>query len=423
MRRSSLAALALGGLLVAGCYSFSEPSFDPGNKRDVLQSIARRGLVVSQPVVGQTACDDPDLVANSLYLTARLPDEREPRDVYVHSYREKSWAGSEAEVDECQAIYAAAHPGCPDRAPGHPHLPRLRRRLVAGADPRAAGRHRGGRAGRRRLMTESPALSSRQNPRFKAALALRDARERRERRRLLVDGTREIGRALDAGLDVVEAWVAPERVRSQEAGALLPRLRSARAELLTTTPALLGALAYGDRDDGIVIVATEPATDLGRLSLPERPLVAVVEQVEKPGNLGALMRSADGAGVDAVIVADALCDPWNPNAIRASQGTIFSLPMAVCTSAEALAWLRQQGIAIVTARVDGTVDYDAVDLRGGVAIVVGAETTGLGAAWSGEDVTAVRIPMLGLADSLNVSASAAVLFYEARRQRRAATGS
>ena len=93
VRLSSLAVLALGGSLVAGCYSFSEPSFDPGNKRDVLQSIARRGLVVSQPVVGQTACDDPDLVANSLYLTARLPDEREPRDVYVHSYREKSWAG------------------------------------------------------------------------------------------------------------------------------------------------------------------------------------------------------------------------------------------------------------------------------------------------------------------------------------------
>jgi len=110
VRLSSLAVVVLGGSLVAGCYSFSEPSFDPGNKRDVLQSIARRGLVVSQPVVGQTACDDPDLVANSLYLTARLPDEREPRDVYVHSYREKSWAGSAAEVDACQAVYAAAHP-------------------------------------------------------------------------------------------------------------------------------------------------------------------------------------------------------------------------------------------------------------------------------------------------------------------------
>jgi hypothetical protein len=111
VRRSSLVALALGGLLVSGCYSFSQPSYEPGNKRDVLQSITRRGIVVSQPVVGQTACDDPDLVANSIYLTARMPDEQEPRDVYVHSYREKWWDRSKAEVDACQAVYAAAHPG------------------------------------------------------------------------------------------------------------------------------------------------------------------------------------------------------------------------------------------------------------------------------------------------------------------------
>ena len=110
-RLASLTAVVLGGLAVAGCYSFSEPSFEPGNKRDVLQSIARRGIIVSQPVVGQTACDDPDLIANSLYLTARLPDEREPRDVYVHSYREKSWESSAEEVDACQAVYEAARPG------------------------------------------------------------------------------------------------------------------------------------------------------------------------------------------------------------------------------------------------------------------------------------------------------------------------
>jgi TrmH family RNA methyltransferase len=264
-------------------------------------------------------------------------------------------------------------------------------------------------------------VSSRQNPRYREALALRDARERRSQRRLLVDGAREIGRALDAGVPVVEAWLDPDRLRSDEARALLPRLRSGGAALLTTTPALLSGLAYGDRDDGIVIVAEEPATGLGRLVLPECPLVAVVEQVEKPGNLGALLRSADGAGVDAVIVADALCDPWNPNAIRASLGTIFSLPLAVCSSEEAVAFLRERSITIVATRVDGSLDYDAVDMRGGVAIVVGAETTGLSPTWSGGGVTAVRIPMLGLADSLNVSASAAVLFFEARRQRRAAS--
>ena len=144
-----------------------------------------------------------------------------------------------------------------------------------------------------------------------------------------------------------------------------------------------------------------------------------MERVEKPGNLGALLRSADGAGVDAVIVADAVSDIWNPNAIRASLGTIFSLPLAACSSAEALAFLRSNDIAILTARVGAELDYDQADLTGPVALVVGAETSGLTEAWAGEGVTPVSIPMLGLADSLNVSASAAVLFYEARRQRRA----
>jgi hypothetical protein len=107
----SLAALAVSALLLGGCYNFSQPSFDPGNERDVLREITLRGIVVSQPVPGQTACDDPALVPNSLYLTAHMPDETTPRDVYVQTYREKAWSRSKAEVDACQAVYAAAHPG------------------------------------------------------------------------------------------------------------------------------------------------------------------------------------------------------------------------------------------------------------------------------------------------------------------------
>ena len=271
------------------------------------------------------------------------------------------------------------------------------------------------------MTATEPDVSSRQNPRFKAALSLRDRRERRARGRILVDGAREIGRALDAGVGLIEAWVAIDSIRNDAARGLLPKLASS-GELVETTPELLARLAYGERDEGIVAVFGMPPTDLGRLadSLPERPLIAVVEQVEKPGNLGALLRSADGAGVDAVIVADAVSDIWNPNAIRASLGTIFSLPLAACTSAEALAFLRQHGIGVLTARVEAALDYDSVDLTEPVALVVGAETVGLSDAWSGEGVTPLGIPMLGLADSLNVSASAAVLFYEARRQRRAA---
>ena len=265
-----------------------------------------------------------------------------------------------------------------------------------------------------------PDVSSRQNPRFKAALALRDARERRQREMILVDGAREIDRALDAGLPLRESWVAAEQVRSDRARALLPRVANI-AETIETTPELLSRLAYGDRDEGIVAVFDRPAADLASIAsrLPERPLIAVMEQVEKPGNLGALLRSADGAGVDAVIAADPVSDIWNPNAIRASLGTIFSTPVATCSAQEALAFLRELGVSILAARVEGASDYDALDMTGPLALVVGAETSGLSETWSGEGVTPMAIPMLGLADSLNVSASAAVLFYEARRQRRA----
>ncbi len=213
-------------------------------------------------------------------------------------------------------------------------------------------------------MNQGATVSSRHNPRFKAALALRDARERRASGQLLVDGSREIGRALDAGLEVREAWIAIDRVRSEAAQALLPRLRTTGIELLFTTPQLLAALAYGERDEGIVVVATEPPTGLERLRPPEQPLLAVVDGVEKPGNLGAILRSADGAGMDGVIVSEPRCDPWNPNAIRASLGTIFSLPLAVSSSLEALAWLRDRRISVVAARLDATLDYDRADLSG-----------------------------------------------------------
>jgi TrmH family RNA methyltransferase len=268
-------------------------------------------------------------------------------------------------------------------------------------------------------MSQRSSITSRHNPRYRAALALREGAGRRDQGRLLVDGDREIARALDAGVRVVEAWVAGEHLTEEGARVLVLRLTQAGADVVETTSDLLGRLAYGERD-GIVAVVETPATDLGRLVLPEAPLLIVVEGVEKPGNLGALLRSADGAGVDGVVVVDPVSDVWNPNAIRASLGTVLSLPLAVCTAPEALEWLRESGVRIVAARVDAPVDYDTVDMTGPVAIAVGAETTGLSDAWSAPAVTAVRIPMLGVADSLNVSASAAVLLYEARRQRRAA---
>jgi TrmH family RNA methyltransferase len=150
--------------------------------------------------------------------------------------------------------------------------------------------------------------------------------------------------------------------------------------------------------------------------------VAVIEGVEKPGNLGAVLRSADGAGVDAVVVADPATDPWNPNAIRASLGTVFTVPIAVATAAEAFDWLRNQGIGAVAALVDAPLSYTDADLTGALAIVLGSETAGLSEVWRTGDVTPVRVPMRGVADSLNVSVTAAILFYEALRQRGAQPG-
>jgi len=264
------------------------------------------------------------------------------------------------------------------------------------------------------------ALTSAANPRLRAAAALRDRRDRVRTGRLLVDGAREVARALDAGVTLVEAFVVAGPSPDPEVAAVAARAASLGVPLVPVARDLLARLAYGERASGIVAVATAPGTSLAGLGLPATaPLVGVLEDVEKPGNLGAVCRSADGAGLDALIAAggSAAADPWNPNAVRASLGTVFTLPLAVATTADVLAWLCDRGLRVVVARVDGSVPYTDVDLTGPVALVLGSEAHGLTAEWSGSDMTAVRLPMRGRADSLNVAAAAAILFYEARRQR------
>ena len=264
-------------------------------------------------------------------------------------------------------------------------------------------------------------LTSAANPRLRAAAALRDRRDRVRTGRLLVDGAREVARALDAGVTLVEAFVAAGPSGDPDVAAVAARAAGLGVPIVEVAPALLARLSYGERASGIVAVAAAPKTSLGSLRIPAiAPLVGVLEDVEKPGNLGAVCRSADGAGLDALIAAGgsaASADPWNPNAVRGSLGTVFTLPLAVATTVDVLAWLRDHGLRVVAARVDGSVPYTEADLTGPVALVLGSEARGLTAAWSAADVTAVRLPMRGRADSLNVAAAAAILFYEARRQR------
>jgi len=262
-----------------------------------------------------------------------------------------------------------------------------------------------------------PLITSLQNPHVKNAVKLRDRRHREKQGRILIDGARELERAMAGGVRLVEVFACDPLCRSEEARQLLSALPSSDAAIYWVTEPVFARLAFGDRAEGVLGVAATPGASLDRLRLPDLPLVAVLEGVEKPGNVGAVLRSADGAGLSALIVADAQTDLYNPNAIRASLGTIFSVPAAAAATADTLTWLRRRGLAIFAARVDGAIPYTEADFRGPAAILLGSEAKGLSAAWTGPDVTAIRLPMDGVADSLNVSAAAAVLFYEASRQR------
>jgi len=261
-----------------------------------------------------------------------------------------------------------------------------------------------------------PEITSAKNPRIRAALALRDRRAREEAGLTLVDGVRELERALTGGAKPVEVFVDLARVDA--AGrAVMAEARARGAIVLPTSGPALARLAFGDRAEGLVATLQIPDLSLASLHLPETPLVVVLEGVEKPGNLGAVLRSADGAGADAVILADPLTDLFNPNAVRASLGAIFAMPLAAAPSADVGAHLARGGVTVITARVDADDLYSDLDLTGPIAIVLGSEADGLTDRWPAPPAHPVRLPMLGVGDSLNVSIAAAVLLYEARRQR------
>jgi TrmH family RNA methyltransferase len=260
-------------------------------------------------------------------------------------------------------------------------------------------------------------ITSRQNARVKEAVKLRTSRGRQRQTRFVIDGLREIQRAVDAGIRCLEAFVCDEFTASAAGCRAIETVRATGAEMLSVTPDVYTKLAFGDRDEGIVVVAETPRRRLEDLHLPAEPMVAVIEGVEKPGNLGAILRSADAAGVDAVIVADGRTDLFNPNTIRASSGTVFRPNTCEATSTDTLSWIKRRGFRILAARPDAKTCYTDVDLRGSVAIVLGSEAIGLSDAWRTTEVVEIRLPMHGMADSLNVSTTAAVLFYEALRQR------
>ncbi|MEM1305311.1 MAG: RNA methyltransferase, partial [Planctomycetota bacterium] len=262
-------------------------------------------------------------------------------------------------------------------------------------------------------------ITSRHNATVKAAASLRSRKHREAAGLTLVDGPRETQRAVLAGVAVERLFVCPEHRSSAETDAetdaAIEAAVQAGAERVDVSPEVFDRLAYGDRTDGVIAVARPRRATLGDLRLPDRPTIAVVEGVEKPGNLGAILRTADGAGVDAVVVADPVIDLFNPNVIRASVGVVFKPNVAVAPAAETLGWLRGLGAPIYAARPDAAINCFDADFSDGAAIVLGNEARGLTDLWNATGVTAVSLPMHGLGDSLNVSTAAAVMFYEALR--------
>jgi len=285
-------------------------------------------------------------------------------------------------------------------------------------------------------------ISSTQNPKIKALLALQQkSSERRAQGLFVVEGQRELQHCIEAGLEIDTVFHCPELGYSplptsperggvsaspslptspERGGTSAPSLFIEKEEgglAVSVTKAVYERIAYRGTTEGVVAIVKAKPLTLSDLKLEKNPLIIVLESVEKPGNLGAILRSADAAGADAVIVCDPLTDLYNPNLIRSSIGAIFTVPCVACSSEECIAFLKKHDIQILTAQLQDSLPYYDTDMQQATAIIMGTESTGLTDQWRKAATAHIRIPMLGRLDSLNVSVSAAILLYEAVRQR------
>jgi len=260
-------------------------------------------------------------------------------------------------------------------------------------------------------------ISSLQNPRVKQLVRLRDRRPRDEAGLFLVEGFREIRRALEKHVALHELYYSPDWFLGENEPALLAQAEAAGAQLFELSKEAFAKVAYRERPDGLLAVAPQWKRRLTDLALREVPLLLVVEAIEKPGNLGTSLRGADAAGCDAVIVCDPVTDIFNPNVVRASTGVLFSVPLVVAESAAVHAWLREKSVRTVATTPAAEKIYSDVDLRGPLAVVMGSEQYGLSEFWLKHADWLVRIPMAGQADSLNVAMATMITLFEAVRQR------
>jgi len=254
-------------------------------------------------------------------------------------------------------------------------------------------------------------ITSQQNPRVKQIVKLRDDKKQRQRDGLmLVEGSDEISLALAAGYFPRTLLIAPDLVSRQ--------INGVNAETITVNRAVFEKMSYRENPDGWLAVFPIPRFSIDDLKLSQSPLLIVAESIEKPGNLGAILRTADAAHVEAVIVCDTRVDVYSPNVVRASRGAIFTVPVVETKSAQAMVFLHRRGIRVLAAAPSAEEEYTRQDLRGPLAVTVGTEDEGLSDFWLSQSDVKVKIPMMGKVNSLNVSVSTALIVYEAVRQRR-----
>lgn len=257
-------------------------------------------------------------------------------------------------------------------------------------------------------------ITSHHNPKIKSLMALEKPRARRKQGLFVIEGKKEIRLALEAGYKIGNLFFCPEIIHVSELNALLEEEKL----LIPVSKDVFDKIAVRENSGGIIAVATVKTHRLEDLNLSSTPLILVLEAVEKPGNLGAILRSCDAAGIDAVIVCDPSTDIYNPNVIRSSIGCVFTNQLALTTAEEAINWLQQKKIGIVCTYLNReSVPYHTVDYTTPTAIVLGTEATGLSDRWAGHSQSNVIIPMCGKIDSMNVSTATAVIVFEAKRQR------
>jgi TrmH family RNA methyltransferase len=257
-------------------------------------------------------------------------------------------------------------------------------------------------------------LTSFTNPRIKHIVQLSKSRERKIHNTIVVEGYREISMAMVNGFECMEVYHCPEITGNSSVNKLISGLQCPVYEV---SRAIFEKIAYRENSDGMVALFTPKYLQIEDIRLTENSLILVAESIEKPGNLGALLRTADAAHLDAIIVCDAKTDIYNPNVIRSSLGCIFSQQVVTCSNDEAMAYFKTKGITTFAAALTAKKFYHESDFCIPAAIVVGTEADGLSETWLKGADEQIKIPMGGKVDSLNVSTSAAILIFEALRQR------